>query len=85
MTIPLTPFGKPLLKCLNEGRPLADVARKYKVCSATIQNDKRRLATDLMAFMGPDIIHEVSRPPRWHDNLHATKPTLASKEERERL
>ena len=71
-----------ILKFMAEGRKLTELARTYGLSSSTIFQHKKRLASAVVEFMGPDIIQVINRRPAWTDNLHATKEKMACKSER---
>jgi DNA-directed RNA polymerase specialized sigma24 family protein len=68
--------------CLVEGRSLKDVAKRFRVCDSTMQGDKRKLAVKILEFMGPDILVQVQRSPRWKQDLEASREKLACKHDR---
>ena len=64
---------------LIEGTCGSAIARQLRVCPSTIQNRKRSLAKSIVEFMGPDILIEVRRSPRWKDDLMSIRERLACK------
>jgi hypothetical protein len=71
-----------VIQFMIEGNSCSAISRKLGVCSSTIQNRKRTLATKILEFMGTDILIQVQRSPRWKYTLEATKQKLACREER---
>ena len=74
--------GRAIVKFLDEGRSLRELAAAYKVCPSTIVHQKERIASDILSFMGNDILQRVNDKPRWNDNIHANREWMACKEER---
>jgi len=68
-----------ILFCLATEGNLQDVARRYGVSRSSIQKNKNRLADEVREFMGPDILQECVRTPRWRDNLHVNRERMAWK------
>jgi hypothetical protein len=58
------------------------IARKLGVCSSTIHHRKKSLAAKILEFMGPRILQEIQRWPRWKDDLLTSRERLACKHER---
>ena len=71
-----------IIQFMVEGKNGPSIARKLEVCSSTIQHRKRSLAKSIVEFMGPDILIEVRRSPRWKDDLMTWRERLACRHER---
>jgi hypothetical protein len=71
-----------VIEFLIEGRSGSAIARKLRVSDSTVQTIKRHLAKALIEFMGPEILQEIQRWPRWKNDILATRERLACKHER---
>jgi hypothetical protein len=49
------------------------VAHAAGVSRSTIQTYKNRLTAAVHAFMGPELRHDLQRPPQWRVNLRAVR------------
>jgi DNA-directed RNA polymerase specialized sigma24 family protein len=73
---------KAVIQFMIEGKSGSDIARKLRVSASTIQTSKRRLAIKIQEFMGPEILIEIQRKPRWKADLTATKEKMACRFQR---
>jgi hypothetical protein len=71
-----------VIEFLLEGRSGSAIARKLKTTDSRIQAIKRHLAKALIEFMGPEILKEIQRWPRWKNDILATRERLACKHDR---
>ena len=67
---------------LIEGKDATSIAKELRVCSSTISHRKTRIAKSIVEFMGPQILTEIAKKPKWIDNLTATKERMACKFDR---
>jgi len=74
-----------VIEFLIGGTSSCTMARKLGVCSSTIQHRKRSLAKAIVAFMGDDILVQVSRKPQYMASLDATRERQAVRYERSHL
>ncbi len=72
-----------LIHFLSQGQSLRDMAVASRVSDSTIQTTKRKLASAILDFMGPDFIRQVQRQPGWHDGVNATREKMACRGERQ--
>src|ERR1022692_956292 len=70
-TATLDELARTILQCLADERPLLEVAHAAGVSRSTIQTYKNRLTTAVQAFMGPELMQDLQRPPQWRINLRA--------------
>jgi hypothetical protein len=61
------------------------MARKLKVTVSAIQTGKRHLAKAIVEFMGPDILDQIKKLPRWKDDINCTREKLAARDSRRHL
>ncbi len=73
----LDELARTILQCLADERPLLEVAHAAGVSRSTIQNHKNRLTAAVQAFMGPELMQELQRPPQWRINVRAVREKLA--------
>jgi len=78
----LSPKDQAIIQFLIEGKSGSVMARQLKVSDWTIQHRKHQLVKAIVQFMGPDILLQVARLPKWKNDLAATKEKLACKHER---
>jgi FixJ family two-component response regulator len=71
-----------IVTLLIEGKCGSAIARQLRVCASTIQDHKRSLAKSIVEFMGPDILIQVQRSPKWKSDLAAVKEKLACRHAR---
>ena len=81
-TATLDELARTILQCLADERPLLEVALAAGVSRSTIQTHKNRLTDAVRAFMGPELMQQLQRPPQWRINLRATQERLACRYER---
>ena len=81
----LSARDRAIINCLVEGAPLASLARRRHMNTATLLYNKRRLADATANFMGSDILIQIRRKPNWKDSLDASRERLACREERRHL
>jgi DNA-directed RNA polymerase specialized sigma24 family protein len=81
-TATLDELARTILQCLADERPLLEVAHAAGVSRSTIQTHKNRLTDAVRAFMGPELMQELQRPPQWRINIRATRERLACRYER---
>jgi hypothetical protein len=65
-----------------EGKCGSAIARALRTTDSRIQTIKRHLAKALLEFMGPEILKEIQRWPRWKNDILATRERLACKHTR---
>ena len=73
---------KAIITLMVQGKSGSAIARKLKVTVSAIQTGKRHLAKAIVEFMGPDILTQVRRLPRWKDCINATREKIACRERR---
>ena len=56
---------------------MLEVAHAAGVSRSTIQTYKDRLTTAVQAFMGPELMQDLQRPPQWRINLRAVREKMA--------
>jgi FixJ family two-component response regulator len=78
----LSPRDKGIIQFMSAGTQGPAIARKLGVCSSTIHHRKKSLAAKILEFMGPRILQEIQRWPRWKDDLLTSRERLACKHER---
>jgi len=78
-----SPRGRAILQCMDEGRALKEVARRFGVSSSAIHRHKEKIAAALVEFMGADILKQINRGPQWKDNIHASREKVACRFERQ--
>ena len=77
----IDPRTKAVIECLIAGRPLSEVAEKFKVSLSTASSIKRQLAVQLREFMGPEVLAEIQALPLWKSSLTANREKQACREE----
>ena len=80
----LDELARTILQCLADERPLLEVAHAAGVSRSTIQTYKDRLTTAVQAFMGPELMQDLQRPPQWRINLRAAREKMACRYARSR-
>jgi len=78
-----SPRGQAILRCIDEGRALKDIAKKYGVSPSAIDGHKKKIAAELLQFMGADILTQINRGPQWKDNIRASREKVACRLERQ--
>jgi hypothetical protein len=73
----LDELARTILQCLAEERPLLEVAHAAGVSRSTLQTYKDRLTTAVQAFMGPELMQDLQRPPQRRINLRAVREKMA--------
>jgi hypothetical protein len=68
-----------IIQFMIEGTQGPAIARKLGVCSSTIHHRKKSLAAKILDVMGPRILQEIQRWPRWKDDLMTSRERLACK------
>ena len=58
---------------LLAGHNASEIARMFGLDPSTIKYFKTRLAVKILEFMGPDILIEIRRCPKWRNNLNANR------------
>ena len=71
-----------LIEFMIEGNNPRKAAHALRVSSSAIQDSKRDLAVKLLEFMGTDILIELSRLPRWKQDLQAIREKMECREQR---
>jgi FixJ family two-component response regulator len=71
-----------VVEFLIEGASGSAIARKLKTTDSRIQTIKKHLAQAIVDFMGPEILKEIQRKPRWKNDILATRERMACKYER---
>jgi hypothetical protein len=79
----LDELAQAILECLAEGRPLRELAQAVGMSRSGIQTHKNRLTAAVQAFMGPDLMQELQRPPQWRIDISALRQRLACRYERQ--
>lgn len=69
--------ARSILNCIAEGRPLREVALAYGISRSGVHGLKEKLKETIAQFMGPDLLAQVGRLPRWKDNLRASSERQA--------
>ena len=82
-TATLDELARTILQCLADERPLLEVAHAAGVSRSTIQTHKNRLTAAVQAFMGPELMQELQRPPQWRINIRAVREKMACRYERQ--
>jgi DNA-directed RNA polymerase specialized sigma24 family protein len=82
-TATLDELARTILQCLADERPLLEVAHAAGVSRSTIQIHKNRLTAAVQAFMGPELMQQLQRPPQWRINIRAVREKLACRYERQ--
>ena len=72
-----------VLLCLVKGQDLITLVPLLKRSSSTLGADKRRLARLVHEQLGADILARVQEPPRWSNNLEASRQKLACRYQRQ--
>ena len=67
---------------MEQGKSGSAMATKRKVTVSAIQTGKRHLAKAIVAFMGDDILVQISRKPQYMASLDATRERQAVRYER---
>ena len=70
---------KAVIEGLLAGYNGSEIARRFGLDPSTVQYFKTRLAVKILEFMGPDILVEIRRCPKWRNNLNANRERLACK------
>jgi DNA-directed RNA polymerase specialized sigma24 family protein len=73
----LDELAQAILEYLADGRPLRELAQVVGMSRSGIQRHKNRLTEAVQAFMGPELMQELQRPPQWRINIRATRERLA--------
>ena len=81
----LDELARAILDCLAQGQPLMEVGLAFGLSRSTIQSRKNRLSQALAAFMGPELLQQLQRPPQWRLNLLAVREKLACRADRHRV
>ena len=81
-TATLDELARTILQCLADERPLLEVAHAVGMSRSGIQLHKNRLTAAVQAFMGPELLRELQRPPQWRINIRAVREKLACRYER---
>lgn len=71
-----------VVEFLVEGASGSAIARKLKTTDSKIRAIKKHLAQAIVEFMGPEILKEIQRRPRWKDGVMATRERMACKYDR---
>ena len=79
----LDELAQAILEYLAEGRPLRELAQAVGMSRSNIQLHKDRLTAAVQAFMGPELMQQLQRPPQWRINIIATRERLACRYERQ--
>jgi len=78
----LTEREKAVVEGLLTGFNASEIGRQLGVEPSTIRYFKQRLAMKILEFMGPDILVEIKRMPKWKNNLNANREKLACRNHR---
>lgn len=81
----LLPRQKAIITLMIQGKSGSAMARKLKVTVSAIQTGKRHLAKAIIAMMGEDVLSQVTKLPRWRQDLQAIREKMACREERRHL
>jgi FixJ family two-component response regulator len=81
----LPPPEKAIITLMVQGKSGSAMARKLKVTVSAIQTGKRHLAKAIVELMGPDILLQVRKLPRWRDSINASRERLACREQRRHM
>jgi len=73
----LTDREKAVVEGLLTGFNASEIGRKLGLDPSTIKNFKQRIAVKILEFMGPDILVEIRKSPKWKNNLNANRERLA--------
>ena len=68
-----------VVEFLIEGKSGSAIARKLKTTDSKIRAIKHHLAKAIIEFMGPEILQEIQKRPRWKDGVMATRERMACK------
>ena len=71
-----------VIELLLAGMSGSAIARKLRTTDSRIKTIKRNLARALIEFMGPEILKEIQRWPRWKNDIFATRERMACKYDR---
>ena len=75
----LTDREKSVVEGLLTGLNGSEIGRALGLDPSTIRYFKQRLAIKILEFMGPDILVEIRKSPKWKNNLNANRERLACK------
>jgi hypothetical protein len=78
----LSPRDQAIVLLMIEGKSVSGMARKLKVSDWTVRNCRKNLGLKILEHMGPDILIQVQRSPKWKCDLAAVKEKLACRHER---
>ena len=78
----LTVRERDVVQLLLTGLSGSEIARMFGVDPSTVRYFKNRLADKILAFMGPDILIEIRKRPRWKNSLNANRERLACRVDR---
>ena len=71
-----------VIQFMLEGRTGSSIARTLNTTDSAIQTSKRRLRIKIVEFMGPEILIEIQRKPKWRNDIIATRERMACKYQR---
>jgi len=71
-----------MARCAVLGRPMNDLKKKFRVSDSTLSTFRRKMATDVHASMGEDVLREVCRRPRWQGDVEVEQEGARCRHER---
>ena len=66
-----------ILSCIADGWKNMDIAKRFKVTPARITQLKREIAARIKAFMGTDILNEISAESLWERDIRMIRESEA--------
>ena len=78
----LTDREKSVVEGMLMGLNGSEIGRELGLDPSTIQYFRIRLASKVLEFMGPDILVEIRRWPKWKNNLNCNREKLACRNHR---
>jgi hypothetical protein len=74
-----------MIEFMIEGKTLGKAAHALRVSDSTMQISKRNLAVNILNYVGPQILDDIKRLPRWKQDIETTREKMACREERRHL
>ena len=74
-----------MVGCAVSGQPMNSLGGKPGASNSSLSSLKRRLAGDIKASMGEDILQEVCRQPRWQADIEVEYERMRCRHERRHL
>jgi hypothetical protein len=78
----LDDVAKAVLRCLANGQELTILVQGLGRSRSALQNDKNRLAKQILECLGDDILQRVNDRPGWRDGILASLEKQACRWER---